>query len=666
MPKRLSLASLSWTLHGYMPRAWKLSEAAEIGVSSNHEVGPLPITLPGSVQKCLRDHGVIPDWNVGLNARLVEWVENRDWVLSAKLPADCGTEGEPVWFVCEGLDSHGVILVNGRAAGEFRNAFVPHRFELTHLLKGGGDLLQIVFTEIPRALGQVAYTSQIREWKPRFNYGWDWTSRLVQIGVWDDFHLEIGEPGLDFSSIKLLTSADAQQQLGKIMVRGISPAAAKKIRLHLRQDEERAVNVEITPDILLRGFDWNIPGVRLWWPNLHGSQPLYDFVMEALDGEGRVLARDEERVGFKQIEWLPCAGAPPETDPWICRVNGKAIFLQGVNWTPIRPNFADVTSADVRARLQTYAGLGCNLLRVWGGAVLERENFYRYCDELGLLVWQEFPLSSSALDNWPPEDEVVMLDLEHIATSYVRRRRHHASLLMWCGGNELQGALDGNPVGIGKPVTEAHPLIRRFRDLVAREDEGHRFLPTSACGPRFTARPEDFGKNLHWDVHGPWRHWDVYGPSGTRGPFEKQWSAYWDKDDALFRSETGFPGASPAALIHAFSGKCGVLPASAENPLWQRTSWWLQGDDFRAEHAREPHDLEEFVEWSQQLQARALEIAARACRDRFPRMGGILIWMGHDSFPCTANTAILDFEGKPKPAALALAQIFCDPPTLRA
>ena len=173
------------------------------------------------------------------------------------------------------------------------------------------------------------------------------------------------------------------------------------------------------------------------------------------------------------------------------------------------------------------------------------------------------------------------------------------------------------------------------------------------------AAREDFGKNLHWDVHGPWRHFDIYGPDGKKGPFAEQWGDYWRHDDALFRSETGFPGASPADIIRETAGDLPVLPASDSNPLWQRSSWWLQWDDFLGEYRREPCDLEEFVDWSQQRQAVALEIAARACRDRFPRMGGILIWMGHDSFPCTANTAILDFHGRPKPAALALAKVFC-------
>jgi beta-mannosidase len=197
-------------------------------------------------------------------------------------------------------------------------------------------------------------------------------------------------------------------------------------------------------------------------------------------------------------------------------------------------------------------------------------------------------------------------------------------------------------MGIGKPVDISHPLMRRFAEIVAAEDPGRRFLPTSASGPRFMADAEEFGQGVHWDVHGPW---------SANGDLSEAWTEYWAKDDALFRSETGAPGASDAALIREYLGDLEEVPGTLENPLWRRTSWWVEWPEFVNELGREPANLEEYVTWSQERQARALEIAFRACKGRFPHCGGFLIWMGHDSFPCAANTAIVDFHGKPKPAA---------------
>jgi beta-mannosidase len=285
---------------------------------------------------------------------------------------------------------------------------------------------------------------------------------------------------------------------------------------------------------------------------------------------------------------------------------------------------------------------------------LESHAFYRACDEMGLLVWQEFPLSSSGLDNWPPEDPDAVEQMAAIVESYVVRRCHHASLLLWCGGNELQGGPDGEKAGVGRPIDETHPMIARMAEVVATRDPGRRFLPTSSSGPRFDADPAEFGHGVHHDVHGPWSL-----PGGTLESARR----YWEQDDSLFRSEVGAPGAGPEDLIEEYSGGLPTMPASAENPLWRRSSWWIEWDEFLASCGSDAGDpsLSEFVAWSASRQARALELAARSVKRRFPRAGGFIVWMGHDSFPCTANTAVLDFYGRMKPAARALAEVFHTP-----
>jgi beta-mannosidase len=227
--------------------------------------------------------------------------------------------------------------------------------------------------------------------------------------------------------------------------------------------------------------------------------------------------------------------------------------------------------------------------------------------------------------------------------SYITRRQHHASLLCWCGGNELQGAPDGGKLGTGKPVTLDHPLIAMMAAAAAELDQHRRFLPTSASGPRFNADAAEFGCGVHWDVHGPW------------------WPAsddYWDQDDVLFRSEVGAAGASPLDLLEQHYAPRSLLPLDDSNPLWRRFGFWIQEANFRRDHDRDPRDLAEFVAWSQEYQRTALVRAARACKRRFPACGGFIVWMGHDTFPCPANTAVLDFLGRPKPAALGLGEIF--------
>lgn len=621
------LSDLSWSLRGYTPYQWGWGRSMETGMSLASELAAVPAKVPGSVQSALRLAGLLPDWNVGLNARDCEWVEHRHWAFEASIPDPWLTPGKTFRLRCMGLDGPGWLLVNGQEVARFENAFIPHCFDLTKYFREQNNRIQIVFDCPPRWLGQLGFTSQMVQWKPRFNYTWDWIPRLVQIGVWDAITLEVSDG----------------QEIGDVVCRtGVNrlhvQAASGCMRLTLSHGSRILRTGDFEGQVT-----WNDLPVDSWWPNGHGAQPLYNLKLQLLNAAGEQSDVSNMTVGFKSIDWQPCEGAPVGADPWICQVNGKPIFLQGVNWTPILPNFADVTADQYRRQLTSYRDMGCNVMRVWGGAVLEKQIFYNLCDELGLLVWQEFPLSSSGLENWPPEDPQAIEDLVAIAASYIRRRQHHACLLLWCGGNELQGALDGNKTGIGKPVDCSHPLMARLQQLIQLNDPGRRFLPSSASGPRFTADANDFGKGLHWDVHGPW---NVSKPN------------YWENDDALFRSEVGVPGASSVEIIREFSGGLPELPASLDNPLWRRTSWWIQWPDFLSEKGREPENLEEFVAWSQQRQAAELSRAVRACKNRFPRCGGVVLWMGHDCFPCTSNTAIFDVHGRPKPAAIAVGEVF--------
>jgi beta-mannosidase len=643
MRNAYDLGTLDWRLTGLSPFQWQWERGGKPEGPWTPEAGPIPARVPGSVQGALRQAGLLPDWNAGLDARGCEWVENRHWLFETTLPDAWFAPGKRHLLICEGLDGNGWVFLNGRELGTFANAFLPQRFDLTPALRASGNRLQFVFGLSPRWLGQIGFTSRFTDWKPRFNYTWDWISRLVQIGIWDTLRLEVTDASPDLAAARCVPSLDLARGTGLVTVWDATAGGAARACFELQEGDRCLARTEAEFCELRNGWRWEGLPVRPWWPNGFGDQPLYTLSCTLRDEAGAELDRRAWRVGFRSVEWRVCAGAPAGADPWLCVVNGVPVFLQGVNWTPIRPNFADVAPEEYRQRAEAYRDLGCTIVRVWGGAFLEKPVLYDLCDELGLLVWQEFPLSSSGIDNWPPEDPGSIEALTAVAASYIERRQHHVSLLCWCGGNELQGGLDGSKTGGGKPVDLSHPLMRAFADTVTRLDPGRRFLPSSSSGPLFYAQRSEYGKGLHWDVHGPWK-----GESAE----------YWQEDDSLFRSEVGAPGASPADIIRDFAGGLPILPGTADNPLWRRTSWWIEWPEFVAEQGREPRDLEEYVDWSQKRQALFLARAASACKGRFPRCGGFIVWMGHDCFPCTANTAILDLYGRPKPAALALAAVF--------
>jgi len=647
MKRTYDLGELEWTVSGWTPHLWRLMQTVEIGALPTAEIKGVPAPVPGSVQKALRDAGILPDWNLTDKARDCEWVENRHWIYEAALPDGWLELGKTCRLICLGLDYSGWFFLNGKEIGSFRGTHVPHSVDLTSHLEKSGNVLRIVFDLPPRWLGQFGFTSQVREWKTRFNYTWDWQPRLVQMGIWDSILLEAAD-GAGIEDLRCIADADTNNGTGRLGIRGrVTGNESGRVRIALQQGGQSIREEELSFLVFnATGASWGDLPVELWWPNGEGAQPLYKVTVTLTDANGTEQDRAEHRIGFRHISWQPCEGAPVEADPWICVMNGRPIFLQGVNCPPMLPNFADTPVETYQQRLTLYRDLGVNTLRVNGVGFLEKETFYNLCDELGLLIWQDVPLSSSGVDNVPPDDALSISEVGAILESFIKRRQHHASLLLWCGGNELHAR---SPEGYGVPMTTAHPLVKRLDEIVREKDGTRRFLPTTATGPRFSADAKDFGKGLHWNTHGPWKMWGDMAA----------WSEYWQADDSLFRAESGAPGASPAEIVRQYAGDFDPMPVAEDNPVWRRPlTWWIEAGAFAGEQGRAPETLEEYIAWSQARQAEALKIAVAACKGRFPRCGGILLWCGHDCYPCPANTSIIDFHGAPKPAALALKEIW--------
>jgi Beta-galactosidase/beta-glucuronidase len=288
--------------------------------------------------------------------------------------------------------------------------------------------------------------------------------------------------------------------------------------------------------------------------------------------------------------------------------------------------------------------MNCNLLRVWGGAILEKQEFYRLCDEMGLMVWQEFPQSSSGINSTPPDGHEFLKELEDAATVFIKRRRHHACHIIWCGGNELTWERF-------KPVDDCHANIHMLKGLVDKLDSGKNFLPTSPSGLRFCADKSEFGKGVHHDVHGPWTY------QGSTGHYE-----FFNGDDSLFRSETGCPGTSRIETLEKYKGGCSIWPPAGNNPYWaHRGLWWVQLEELGklfGEWDVNGEELDDYLEASRYLQAEGLRYAAEATRRREPVSSGFIIWMGNEPFPNNSNTSVLEYDGTPKPCYYWLGNTF--------
>lgn len=648
-----NMGNLDWALWGYRPNTWRMNFDFNRLTGSWTEYQDIPIEVPGSVQKALKDQGIIPDWNIGLNFTQNEWIEHRHWLIGTRIPDEWIVLAQKDSWVlhCKGLDYQGLLMVNGKEVGRFNNAFIPYSFNIGHFLREKNNTLVFIFECPPEHLGQIGYTSLIKDWKPRFNYGWDWVPRIVQTGIWDEVWLQSGIKNQLIHQLEISPEAVKNRDEGSLFIKihWELEVNFKSLTVSLMDDSGQFVLDEIVPaSKILKGKFWGNLNVKRWYPNGWGNPSLYLLRLNFFDKDGKILFKEERRLGFKHVEWLSCRGAPKDADPWICSINNRPIFLQGINWTPIRPNFADLKKTDYQKLLNTYKNLGVNTIRVWGGGFSEKIWLYELCDELGILIWQDFPLSSSGLDNYPPTDSITIAGMRQIVQHYISRLKNHVSILLWCGGNELYERGDKAPIGLD------HPLIAAIEKVVKQGDPGRRFLTGTPSGPSIYAHPERFGKGVHWDTHGPWKL-----PFSTSKRSMDEIQEFWKQNDSFFFSEVGAPGAMSAQMIEKYRGSYPALPASLENQLWRTVSWWNEWDEFVSQWSSEENILlENYVSWSQKRQTEGLGIALKNSKEKFPACGGFLVWMGHDCFPCMVNTSIIDFEGNPKPVAEKLSRIW--------
>lgn len=635
-----------WILTGWWKNQFKTVAPGE------KTRGPAPITnvgstVPGAVQLDLMKAGLIDDVNVGLNAAHAEWINNREWTYEKEFVVPEDFEGERYYLNFEGLDYSGEIYLNGEKISRFEGMFLPLSVDVTDKLQvGENNKLIVFFDQSPEIDGQYGFSSKIRYLKSRFNYIWDWCTRIVPVGIWKSVYIEAATKVrcLDFWPNAVLKQDSKSGMLDVSLEMDVFASGEYTVVFELDGKVLESVRVLWNAGRTLLKHMLEVEDVKPWWPRGFGEQNLYQVDIRILDTDDKELVELQKRVGFRRVEFAQNPGAPKDSRTYTVVVNGKTVFLKGINWVPISPFYGAVTRSDYEKHVGRFAEMNCNILRVWGGAILEHTDFYDVCDEKGLLVWQEFPQSSSGIDNAPPSDGEFLKYLKEVAEVMIRARRHHPSLVIWCGGNEL---MEPNWI----PVTEGHPNIRMLRDLTNELDPDRLFLPTSPSGPVFSPSMEQLGTGIAHDVHGDWEY---------RGPVEHY--VYYNKDDSLMRSEVGTAGASNPEVIRKASGGERVWPASEDSLMWRiHAGWWIDWDKLTALFGAWDEDaeqLDEYVKASQYLQAESLRYIVESVMRRAPKASGVLIWMGNEPYANFSNTSLVQYDGVPKPVYGWIRQCF--------
>lgn len=443
----------------------------------------VPAAVPGSVYDDLRRAGIIGDPYYGMNSLACEWVANRWWSYETSVTLG-PVPDRRLWLVFRGIDYRAAVYLNGKELGTHEGMYVPARFDITEAALRGENRIRVILEHAPDEMGQIGYTSRTHTQKARFTYKWDFSTRLVGMGLYDDVYIEeTGRARIENIHIRYKNGS---------LACSVASDAACVLAASLSYNGEKLGS--LTSE---EGFvRFNLAEPHLWYPNGYGSQPLYDLKLELMTN-GCVSDEREMKVGLRILSYERCTGAPENALPYAVSVNGRRIYIKGANITPLDCMYGIAGTERYERFIKLAAEANVNLIRVWGGGIIEKEAFYDLCDRYGIMVWQEFIQSSSGIDNIPSKRPEFLALLAKTAEAAVLEKRNHVSLTYWSGGNELMDSR-------GIPSTFEDENIALLLGITSRLDPDRLMLPTSASGPSEGLNIAD--PDANHDVHGPWKY----------------------------------------------------------------------------------------------------------------------------------------------------------------
>ena len=563
--------------------------------------------------------------------------------------------GKRIRLHFDGVDYEAQFFLNGKGLGEHTGMFTPVDFEVSErlvnerLVYGQENLLAVVIEPAPYEQPQVGRTSRVRTHKSRMGYWWDFCPRMVHQGIWDAVSLHISGPArIEELFVRPQLSEDLRQARIPVLVEfSVDPPAGILVEADLSYEGQVIASRQATQaaarSLTNLQLDFELDDPHLWWPNGCGEQPLYQVEVRLRTGEDREIS-DLRTVtfGIRRIELTSNETDDPTARPYTLVVNGRRVYMKGWNWVPLDALYGVERSQKLKRLLQLARRAHVNLLRVWGGGLIEKDSFYDLCDRLGILVWQEFIQSSSGIENNPPEDPEFIRRMVREAEQIIPRKRNHPSLALWCGGNELQS-------GPEQPVDESHPMLAGLQGVVKALDPDRLWLPTSPTGRFFSNSLENIARDpsgLH-DVHGPWEHQGL----------DKHFSLY-NQGTSLLHSEFGVEGITNLSTLNRTIAAEHQRPVSLANPFWFHLgSWWVKEASWRAMFG-ELQDMGRLVQATQFLQADGLRYAVEADRRRKYQNSGSLPWQFNEPYPMAACTSAVDYYTQPKPAYYAVASAY--------
>ena len=629
--------------HGWQFRQVKDGQAAETGW--------MPAAVPGDVHLDLLTNKQIPDPFYRDNESKLQWIQDASWEYRVNFAVTPGLLSRAhIDLVFDGLDATATVYLNGTQVLFCDNMFRTWRAAAKPHLHRGTNQLRIVFPSPIKAAAEVV---ALDPWQPKtktaaktyvrkaaYEYGWDWGPTFVTSGIWRAVRLEAWDRAriADFAVRQRDVSREVAHLDAQVEVDAAKPGPARIVvnySSHGAPPASVGSNAAVTVNLHAGRNDIDLPieirQPKLWWPAGYGEQARYDFTthlsIAAAEMDTRTIT-----TGLRSIV------LDRHPDKWGRSfqfiVNGVPIFAKGADVIPFDSFPNRVTTADYRRILESARDANMNMIRHWGGGYYETDEFYNICDELGLMVWQDFMFGN----DWQPGTYNFKLNIEAEAEDQVRRLRNHPSIVIWCGNNETEIAFNWGERAVLPPdvkfqmwqdyLTEFSGILDR---VVARLDPEIPYWPSSPSADyeALSAHYQSGDEHI-WDVwHG-------------RVPF----STY-ETHHARFVTEYGFQSFPEMRTVEAFTE-----PADRANiftPVMLAHQKNNEGNaiihDYLLRDYPEPKDFASFLYASQVLQAEGIKTGAEYFRRSRPETMGSIFWQLNDCWP-VASWSSIDYYGR--------------------
>ncbi|KAJ5806739.1 hypothetical protein N7474_010331 [Penicillium riverlandense] len=624
---------------------------------------PVP-TVPSAVQQDLIANKKLEDPFIGFNELKARWVNEKSWTYRNKFQKPAAPAGAAIVLALDGLDTFATVKLDDQVILKSDNMFLAHRVDVTDALKEEGEhTLEIEFDcaflkarelrdQHPNHVwvGFNGDTSRLAARKAQYHWGWDWGPFLMTAGIWRPVRLEVYTARVSdlWPQIKLAADHETAEVTATATVEAVTgDKYTARFRLSLEGREIALQDIPVGEDKTAEvAFRINQPS--LWWPHGYGEQTRYEVSVS-------LLSRDEEVDCTAKKFGIRTAEVVQQTDKhgksFYFRINGMDIFCGGSCWIPADSLLPNITAQRYRDWIKLMKQVNWES-RVWGGGIYEDDTFYEACDELGVMIWQDFMFGCGNYPTWPG----LLDSVRQEAIYNVQRLRHHPSIVIWAGNNEdyqVQESSgltynydDKDPESWLKTDFPARYIYEKLLPEVVSEHSPSTFYhPGSPWGDGKISSDPTVGDMHQWNVwHGTQEKYQIFDTLGGR-----------------FNSEFGMEAFPQRSTIDYFiENKEDLFPQSHVMDFHNKADGHERRlATYLVENLRSSTDLNIYIYHTQVIQAETMMFGYRGWRRQWGderHCGGALLWQLNDCWP-TISWAIADYFLNPKPAYYAVKRV---------